>query len=109
MRLRVAADELYEAAFGGVAVVKLTFTVYQADRVYRVCDRFAIGRSLVLLVSCYVEKGRCKSAGLRPLRCIDRSLRSSAAATGDSMVVALGNCVAADELCEAAFGGAAVV
>ena len=54
MRLRVAADELYEAAFGGVAVVKPTFTVYQADRVYRVCDRFAIGRSLVQLVSCYV-------------------------------------------------------
>ena len=36
-----------------VAVLKSTFTAYQAYRVYRFCDRFAIERSLVLLVNCY--------------------------------------------------------
>ena len=36
-----------------VAVVKSAFTVYQAYRVYWLYDRFAIERSLVLLVNCY--------------------------------------------------------
>ena len=36
-----------------VAIVKSAFTVYQAYGVYRFCDRFAIERSLVLLVNCY--------------------------------------------------------
>ena len=36
-----------------VAVVKLAFTVNQGYRVYRFCDRFALDRSLVLLVSDY--------------------------------------------------------
>jgi len=49
----VAADELREAAIGGEAVVKLAFRVYQAYRVSRFCDRFALDRSLVLLVSGY--------------------------------------------------------
>ncbi|WP_157395861.1 hypothetical protein [Pseudomonas deceptionensis] len=49
----VAADELREAAIGGEAVVKPAFTVYQAYRVYRLYDRFALDRSLVLLVSGY--------------------------------------------------------
>ena len=52
----VVADEPCEAASGGAAVVKSAFTVNQAYRVYRFCDRFAIERSLVLLVNGY--KGR---------------------------------------------------
>ena len=47
-----------EAAIGLVrhcdeAVVKSASTVYQAHRVYRICDRYALDRSLVLLVSDY--------------------------------------------------------
>ena len=49
----VAADELREAAIGGEAVVKPAFRVCQACRVYRFCDRCALDRSLVLLVSGY--------------------------------------------------------
>ena len=54
----VAADEPCEAAFGLVrhcdeAVVKSASTVSQAYRVPRCYDRFAIDRSLVLLVNCY--------------------------------------------------------
>ena len=35
------------------AAVKSGCTVYQASPVYWLCDRFAIERSLVLLVNCY--------------------------------------------------------
>ena len=49
----VVADELCEAASGCEAVVKSAFTVNQAYRVYRFCDRFALERSLVLLVNDY--------------------------------------------------------
>jgi dienelactone hydrolase len=73
----VVADEPCEAAFGCAAVVKSACTVYQARRVYRICDRFALDRSLVLLVSDYTRVG------------------------GESVV--------ADEPCEAASGCAAVV
>ena len=58
----VVADEPCEAAIGvmrhpDAAVVKSASTVNQASRVYRFCDRFAIGRSLVLLVSDYTRDG----------------------------------------------------
>ena len=53
----VVADELCEAAIGCEAVVKSASTVNQAYRVYRFCDRFALGRSLVLLVSGYTRVG----------------------------------------------------
>ena len=53
----VAADELREAASGGEAVVKPAFRVYQADRVYQFYDRYALDRSLVLLVSGYKAVG----------------------------------------------------
>ena len=49
----VAADEPCEAASGCEAVVKSVSSVNQAHRVYRICDRFAFERSLVLLVNCY--------------------------------------------------------
>ena len=49
----VAADEPCEAASGCEAVVKSVSSVYQAHRVFRSCDRFALERSLVLLVNCY--------------------------------------------------------
>ena len=49
----VAADEPCEAATGCAAVVESAFTVNQADRTLRICDRFALERSLVLLVNCY--------------------------------------------------------
>ena len=49
----VAADELCEAASGCEAVVKSACTINQAYRVYRSCDRCALDRSLVLLVSDY--------------------------------------------------------
>ncbi len=49
----VAADEPCEAASGCEAVVKSAFTVNLAHRMYRFCDRFALERSLVLLVNCY--------------------------------------------------------
>ena len=49
----VAADEPCEAAFGCEAVLKSVSSVYQAHRVYRFRDRFALERSLVLLVNCY--------------------------------------------------------
>ncbi|MEB0074222.1 hypothetical protein QN369_19655, partial [Pseudomonas sp. CCI1.4] len=49
----VAADEPCEAAFGCEAVVKSACTINQVLRVLRICDRFAIERSLVLLVNCY--------------------------------------------------------
>ena len=45
----VAADEPCEA------VVKSVSSVYQAHRVFRICDRFAFDRSLVLLVSGYTR------------------------------------------------------
>ena len=51
--LSVAADEPCEAASGCAAVVKSAVTVYQARRVYQICDRYALDRSLVLLVSDY--------------------------------------------------------
>ena len=51
----VAADEPCEAAFGCEAVVKSVSSVYQAHRVYRICDRFAFDRSLVPLVSGYMR------------------------------------------------------
>ncbi len=38
---------------GGAAVVKPTSTVYQAYRVYRFYDRYALERSLAQLVNCY--------------------------------------------------------
>ena len=53
----VVADEPCEAAIGCAAVVKSALTVNQANRVYRFCDRFALGRSLVLLVNCYTCDG----------------------------------------------------
>ena len=53
----VAADEPCEAASGCAAVVKSASTVNQVNRVYRFCDRFAIDRSLVLLVSDYTRDG----------------------------------------------------
>ena len=49
----VVADEPCEAASGCEAVVKSISSVYQVHRVYRSCDRFALDRSLVLLVSDY--------------------------------------------------------
>ena len=49
----VAADEPCEAASGCAAVVESAFTVNQTNRVCRFYDRFALGRSLVLLVNCY--------------------------------------------------------
>ena len=49
----VVADEPCEAASGCEAVVKSAFTVNLAHRVYWSCDRFALERSLVLLVNCY--------------------------------------------------------
>ena len=49
----VAADEPCEAASGCEAVVKPACTVNQALRVLRICDRCALDRSLVLLVSDY--------------------------------------------------------
>ena len=49
----VVADEPCEAAFGCEAVVKSVSSVYQAHRMYRSCDRYALDRSLVLLVSDY--------------------------------------------------------
>ena len=49
----VAADEPCEAASGCEAVVKSASTVNQANRVYWFCDRYALDRSLVLLVSDY--------------------------------------------------------
>ena len=49
----VAVDELCEATCGGAAVVKPTSTVYQAYRVYRFYDRYALERSLAQLVNCY--------------------------------------------------------
>ena len=69
----VVADEPCEAASGCEAVVKSASTVSQALRVLRFCDRYALDRSLVLLVNCYTAF------------------------------------VAADEPCEAASGGEAVV
>ena len=53
----VAADEPCEAASGCEAVVKSACTVNQAYRVYRFCDRYALDRSLVLLVSDYTRVG----------------------------------------------------
>ena len=53
----VAADEPCEAASGCAAVVKSSSTVNQACRVSRFCDRFALDRSLVLLVSDYTRVG----------------------------------------------------
>ncbi len=49
----VVADEPCEAASGCEAVVKSACTVNQANRVFRSCDRFALDRSLVLLVIDY--------------------------------------------------------
>ena len=54
----VAVDELCEATSGvmrhpDAAVVKPTSTVYQAYRVYRFYDRYALERSLAQLVNCY--------------------------------------------------------
>ena len=54
----VVADEPCEAAIGvmrhpDVAVVKSASSVNQGYRVYRFCDRFALDRSLVPLVSDY--------------------------------------------------------
>ena len=49
----VVADEPCEAAIGCEAVVKSASTVDQANRVYRFYDRFALERSLVLLVNDY--------------------------------------------------------
>ena len=49
----VAAEERSEAAIGCEAVVKPTSTICQSNRVSRFCDRFALERSLVLLVNCY--------------------------------------------------------
>ena len=59
----VVADEPCEAASGCEAVVKSASTVNQAYRVYRICDRFALDRSLVLLVSDYTRYTRdgCRS------------------------------------------------
>ena len=59
MTKSVAADEPCEAAIGCEAVVRSASTVNQAYRVYRFYDRFAIDRSLVLLVSDY--KGRWRT------------------------------------------------
>ena len=64
----VAADELREAASGGEAVVKPAFTVYQAYRVSRFCDRCALDRSLVLLVNCYGTVRATKSVAADELR-----------------------------------------
>ena len=50
----VGADELCEAAIGGKAVVKPCYPVDQAHRVHSVCDDCIVGRSLALLVNCYV-------------------------------------------------------
>ena len=52
-----------------VAVVKSAFTVYQAYRVYWLCDRFAIERSLVLLVNCYDAQLTTKSVAVYKARC----------------------------------------
>ena len=52
-RFNVVADEPCEAAFGCEAVVRSASTINQANRVHRSCDRFALERSLVLLVSDY--------------------------------------------------------
>ena len=49
----VVADEPCEAAIGCEAIVKSASTVNQAYRMRRFCDRFALERSLVLLVNCY--------------------------------------------------------
>ena len=49
----VVADEPCEAAIGCEAIVKSASTVNQVYRVYRFCDRFALDRSLGLLVNCY--------------------------------------------------------
>ena len=54
----VAADEPCEAAIGCEAAVRSASTVYQAYRVYRLCDRFAPERSLVLLVNGYTRYTR---------------------------------------------------
>ena len=54
----VAADEPCEAASGCEAVLKSASTVNQVYRVYRFCDRYAAGRSLVLLVSDYTRVRR---------------------------------------------------
>ena len=51
----VAAVEQREAAFGGEAVVKPDTAVVQVNPVIRIYDRFAIGRSLALLGSCYKD------------------------------------------------------
>ncbi len=43
----VVADEPCEAASGCAAVVKSAVTVYQANRVFQICDLYARDRSLV--------------------------------------------------------------
>ena len=54
----VVADEPCEAASGCEAVVKSAFTVNLAHRMYWSCDRCALDRSLVLLVSDYTRYTR---------------------------------------------------
>ncbi|KMN02805.1 hypothetical protein TU76_03360 [Pseudomonas psychrophila] len=51
----VAADERSEAASGGKAVVNTEHGFFQEDLILRIYDRFAIGRSLATLVSCYAS------------------------------------------------------
>ena len=65
----VAADERSEAGSGCEAVAKSDTTLCQLNWVHRFHGRFAAGRSLAPLVSCYTASASAASCVFKLLAC----------------------------------------